>query len=193
MRLWLKINQLDLFWPDAQDLYTQTPVHTSLTFLGQVVHLMPPGVFLLELLEEPGPGVAAAQEGIRPGRLCGAVPAVRIPPAASTVRVVQLHQQTVHDGAPRDFESISLGLWVTVSGRAGPLGVGARRSSLLAVNLQSRRWWCVTRWLGRGARPLLEAGEIILEGGGGADKNAALFLGVHTAVAYVHFQKFIPV
>lgn len=71
----------------------------SLTFLCQVVHLVPAGVFLLELLQEAGAGVAAAQEGVGSGRLGGAVPAVRAPPAAAAARLVQLHQQAVHDGA----------------------------------------------------------------------------------------------
>lgn len=112
--------------------------HKALTFLGQVVHLMPPGVLLLELLEKAGPGVTAAEESIRSGRLGGAVPAVHVPPAASTVRLIKLHQQTVHYGSPRDFNSISLAFRVTVCGRAGPLGGSARRSSVLAVDLLSR-------------------------------------------------------
>lgn len=66
----------------------------ALTFLGQVLHLEPPGVSLLQLLQEAGSGVTPAQEGIGTGRLRGAVPAVRGP------RVVELHQQAVHDGGP---------------------------------------------------------------------------------------------
>lgn len=125
------MNKVDLTRPDA----LPDPEHEALTFLGQVVHLMPPGVLLLELLEEAGPGVTAAQESIRSGRLGGAVPAVHVPPAASAVRLIKLHQQTVHDGTPRNFNSIFLAFRVAVRGRVGPVGGSARRGSGLAADL----------------------------------------------------------
>lgn len=176
-------------------LHTQTSTHTPFTFLGQVVHLMPPGLFLLELLEEAGPGVTAAQESIWPRRLGGAVPAVHIPPAASAVGLVKLHQQTVHYGSPRSLTSIPLGVRVTVTGRVAPLGGSddARRSSVLGADLPlSRRWWCVIRWVG-GASPLLETGEIIMEVGERVDEDTALVFGAPAAVTYVNFEEFTPV
>ena len=156
------------------------------TFLAKVVHLQPPGVFLLQLLQKAGARIAPTRECVGTGRLGGAVPAVHIPPASPAVGLVKLHQQAVHDGAPRGSEPIFRPFSVALARR--PLG----GSCSFAVALLSRWWWCVkVRW--HRTRPLLEAREIFLQGGSGVDKNAAFVLRTHATIAYVNFQKFLPV